>query len=260
MVHTPVLTFLSVVLSVSVMPCFSGSPVSANLLCAPQMQCRRKKQRRVYHHGTSDACEASIICGGVAKVMNIFRSVFLASAVGICVATTLASLDVSVEPSNEPLVVPKTVVSSRLRFVFTVGLEGTGHHYVGEVKHHLFETNKELVGVSRDENINPKFYNMGHAMGGSAEHYTAVLDAAKENMRGLAETASDFEAPGTIVFMSGKNSYPNGPGPDKALQYMDLRMIAEVAEMEGVDLRVLYLRRSVKDTLIANTIHRHFQT
>ncbi|CAN0408704.1 unnamed protein product [Laminaria digitata] len=54
-------------------------------------------------------------------------------------------------------------------------------------------------------------------------------------------------------------SYPSGLGPDKALRYLDLRMLAEVAEEEGVDLRVLYLRRSAKDLLIANTIHRKFQ-
>lgn len=41
--------------------------------------------------------------------------------------------------------------------------------------------------------------------------------------------------------------------------YFDLRLMAEVAEAEGVDFRVVYLRRPVKDVILANTVHRRFQ-
>ena len=72
--------------------------------------------------------------------------------------------------------------------------------------------------------------------------------------------AEELEFPGTVVSVPGRHSYPNGFGPNKALKYIDLRMMAETAEEEGVDFRVLYMRRPVTDIIIANTIHRDFQT
>lgn len=44
----------------------------------------------------------------------------------------------------------------------------------------------------------------------------------------------------------------------KVFGYLDLGLLAEVAEAEGVDLRVLYLRRSARDVVVANTVHRDF--
>ncbi|CAM9808577.1 unnamed protein product, partial [Ectocarpus fasciculatus] len=38
------------------------------------------------------------------------------------------------------------------------------------------------------------------------------------------------------------------------------RELAEIAEAENVDLRVVYLRRSAEDLIIANTVHRRFQS
>ncbi|CAN0167541.1 unnamed protein product [Hapterophycus canaliculatus] len=40
---------------------------------------------------------------------------------------------------------------------------------------------------------------------------------------------------------------------------MDLRLLAEAAEAEGIDFRVLYLRRSARDFIVANSVHRLFQ-
>lgn len=191
--------------------------------------------------------------------MNMFTNVFVGTAVATCLATTLASPDLSTISLSGTLVVPKTVVSSRMRFVFTVGLEGTGHHYVAQVQEHFLETNEDMVPIPRPDNVNRAFYTMEHSMGENAQHYAANLNGARQNMRNLAQRGADLEWPGAVVFMHGKNSYPDGPGPNKVFKYMDLRMLADVAEEEGVDLRVLYLRRSVKDILIANTMHRQFQ-
>ena len=95
-------------------------------------------------------------------------------------------------------------------------------------------------------------------MGHSAQHYSTAHTRAREDMSNLAQYGAELNFPGTLVSMHGKGSkysYPRGRGPNKALRYFDLRMLAEVAEAEGVDLRVLYLRRPVKDILIANTVH-----
>lgn len=191
--------------------------------------------------------------------MKLFGIVLVSSTVPRCAAATVATHSSSVAPLHAALVVPKTVTSSQMRFVFAVGLEGTGHHYVVEVEDHLFEDNKDLVQIRHSANVNRTFYEVEEAMGADVKTYSANLNGAKENMRRLAQRGADLEFPGTVAFMPGKNSYPNGPGPKKALKYMDLRMLAEVAEEEGVDLRILYLRRPVKEALIANTIHRQFQ-
>lgn len=53
-------------------------------------------------------------------------------------------------------------------------------------------------------------------------------------------------------------SYPNFDGQDKTLQYVDFQVLAEEAEKAGVDLRIIYLSRSARDILVADTVHRHF--
>lgn len=146
-----------------------------------------------------------------------------------------------------------------MRLVFAMGLEGTGHHYVAQVEDHLFQTHPNLVRVSRRDTAKPQSYTIKHAMGEDAQQYSTMLSGARETMRQLADIGAGLQSPGTVVLMPGRNSYPDGPGPKKVLKYMDLRVLAEVAEEEGVDLRILYLRRPVKDTLIANTVHRKFQ-
>ncbi len=50
---------------------------------------------------------------------------------------------------------------------------------------------------------------------------------------------------------------PDPPSP-KVFKYMDLRLLAEVAEDAGVDFRVLYLRRKARDIILADTVHRQF--
>ncbi|CAN0455879.1 unnamed protein product [Laminaria digitata] len=61
------------------------------------------------------------------------------------------------------------------------------------------------------------------------------------------------------MLIHGKYSYPDGWGLNKVMKYLDLRLLAEAAEAEGVDFRILYLQRPAKDILVANTIHRNFQ-
>ena len=199
--------------------------------------------------------------GKVAPVMTPVYSLLVATAMGMCVAATPVLLNAKLDPSSA-MVVPKTVISSNMRFVFPVGLEGTGHHYFVAVERHLFRTNQNLVEIPDRANIDGELYTINYSMGHSAQHYSTAHARARADMRILAQYGTAINFPGTLVSMHGKRSkfsYPRGIGPNKALMYFDLRMLAEVAEAEGVDLRVLYLRRPVKGILIANTVHRHFQ-
>lgn len=67
-----------------------------------------------------------------------------------------------------------------------------------------------------------------------------------------------IQHPGVIIDLDTP-SYPYDSGADKVMKYTDLRMLAQFAEEEGLDFRVIYLQRSAKDMLIADTMHRHFQ-
>lgn len=191
------------------------------------------------------------------KVYSIFAGV--AMAIHVCVAAATLSLSPDLEPRDATGVVPKTVTSSTMRFMFTVGLEGSGHHYVLRVQQHLFDTHQQLERISHDDVVKFAPYFIIVSMAGNVQEYRSGLRSARETMHNLAQRGEKLETPGTLTFMDMLPSYPKGRGPDKALKYLDLRMLAEVAEEEGVDLRVLYLRRSAKDLLIANTIHRKFQ-
>ena len=177
-------------------------------------------------------------------------------------ATCLAGVHVSVNVStteSETSTVIKTVFSSKLRLVMMVGAEGTGHGFMVEVKEHMFRTNDQLLQVPGRYMITSQRDHIRTSMAATALGYSSNLDAAKADMRKLAEHGALLQFPGTIALFRKKNSYPDGHPPDKVLKYVDLRMLAEVAEEEGVDLRVIYLKRPVKDLIIADTVHRHFQ-
>lgn len=175
--------------------------------------------------------------------------------------STSASPNVAVtvtENASSPAspVLPKTVFSSKFRVVFAVGLEGTGHGYFLQAREDLFRKNRHL---DRLPDLDLSRYRIWSSMGGNAQRYSIALKEAKIEMRKLARRGANMPSPGTVKIIHGKQSYPFGYGPNKVLKYMDLRMLAEVAEAEGVDFRVVYLRRPVKDILVANTVHRRFQ-
>lgn len=193
--------------------------------------------------------------------MKVFRRLFAGTAFAIYVAASSGSPDLTSEViETGSLTVTKTVFSSKMRFFFPVGLEGTGHHYVKAVEGHLFKNNKDLGRIKGHGAVKPDVFEINKSMGNDVQHYVISLNTARGILRSLAQGAEELEFPGTVVSVPGRHSYPNGFGPNKALKYIDLRMMAETAEEEGVDFRVLYMRRPVTDIIIANTIHRDFQT
>ena len=195
-------------------------------------------------------------------VMQPTFSIFAGTLMALVMAVNPATLGVEDVKRDTP-VVPKTVVSSTMRFAFVVGVEGTGHHSVAQALDHMFTTNQDLVQIAgKNDDVVGDLYTVNFSMGQTAQHYSATLRRARKKMRNLAQRAATLQFPGTVAFTLGSHhlhSYPSGIGPNKALKYLDLRLLAEVAEEEGVDLRVLYLRRHAKDLIIANTIHRDFQ-
>ena len=173
------------------------------------------------------------------------------------VAAAPVSLDTTVEETYTPIV-PKTIFSSKLRLVFVLGVEGTGHHYLVSVDSHLFRNHEQLVHIPYD-GFNGHLYDLKYSMAEGVARYSEALDRARDNMRELAQRGAEMEHPGTVVFTYERFSYPNGHGPNKVLKYIDLRIMAEMAEEQGLDFRVVYLHRDIKNLIIANTVHRDFQ-
>ncbi|CAM9560589.1 unnamed protein product [Ectocarpus sp. 13 AM-2016] len=126
-----------------------------------------------------------------------------------------------------------------------------------ETKASLFDYNRDLP--RRDDHPEDFLaYYAPRMMGGEAKRFTTTSHEAMESMRHLAEWAATLSSPGTLEFFQPSCSYPARRGPFKVMQYMYLRRVAETAEGQGIDFRVLYLRRSAKEMVIANTVHRKF--
>ena len=196
--------------------------------------------------------------GGVAVIMKLFRVAFAEAVLAISLAVTLVSAEISSRGVETPPLA-KTVFSSRMRMVLAVGVEGTGHDLVLQVHDHMVKENDQLLALPGELHISAGPYHIYNSMGTDVHHYSVALGNAKRQMRNMATMAAELSYPGTIALLHGRYSYPDGWGPKKVMKYLDLRMLAEVAEEEGVDFRVLYLRRSVHDMIIANTVHRNFQ-
>ena len=180
-----------------------------------------------------------------------------------------------------PQVLPKRAHSTRLRFVFVVGLEATGHHFLGEM-FSAFQAAEE--GGSADN---------GTASGGGVRVVAlpsalASLLCADKGHRGLfgvnvlpaqptvaavfleelAHFAKEMlaQAGSTVVVINtlthgssatcGEMSYPNFKGACKPWLIPDARLLAELFERAGLDLRILVTRRSAKGILSSVTIRR----
>lgn len=167
-----------------------------------------------------------------------------------------------------PGVIPKTVVSSKLRLVYYVGVEGTGHHYFANVFNNMFKKHSELQYVDSCNIGRSTYFPL---LLQDLQSYNVSMEAMRQELRVLAGSEEHLPEFGTIVTVQRthpwqiKNcgnfhqlSFPNKYGPGKVQAHPDLRVLTEMSEEEGVDLRFLYLQRSAWDLTVANTNHRKF--
>lgn len=210
------------------------------------------------------------------------KRVFIAVAallhvtIGGAAAESLAAVEVHADQGgavangiiNAPNgVAEKTVLSSRFRLVFAVGLEGTGHHYFIPALQRVFEDNEDLARIEACSVLPPHF--VAHTLVRSPSVYADALDAAVIAMRDLAAEAEELEEPGTFAPTQQQQrhqkgcgrvfSYPCCSGRDRVFKYLDVVTLAQAAEAAGVDLRVVYLQRSAKDIMLADASHRSIQ-
>ncbi|CAM9990016.1 unnamed protein product, partial [Scytosiphon promiscuus] len=151
-------------------------------------------------------------------------------------------------------VLSKTVTSERMRVVYLTGLEGVGHHYVRSA---IMDASRNFP--NRIMSASAWEYGCQTSMSGTLSRYMESLHLSREQMQGFAAAERGLQEGQAMVVHFGKFiSYPYLGGSNKVFQYTDLRTLAELAEGEGVDLRIVYLRRSAKDLVIADTMHRDF--
>lgn len=155
--------------------------------------------------------------------------------------------------------VNKTVVSDKFRMVFIAGLEGSGHHYVEAADTAMFVANPDLLRTGKRHRLSHFPYYIPSSMSEKALNFADSEVEARDEMQRLAEHAAGLPSPGTVYVMHNSWSYPTHSGAQKVMQYIDFPRLAEVAESAGIDMRVLYLRRSAKGMVIADTVHRDFQ-
>ena len=155
-------------------------------------------------------------------------------------------------------ILPKTVLSSKLRLVFLVGLEGSGHHYIVSVFRHFADSGDG--GIFKQEGCHIMFesLDLDNAMTRFPSYYAEHVEEARDRMQTLAQIEAKLRPDEALASLCGKYSYPRKSGSEKVFHYIDLRTLATLAEEAGVDLRVLYLKRSAKDMVISTTIHRDF--
>lgn len=155
-------------------------------------------------------------------------------------------------------ILPKTVFSSKLRLVFLVGLEGTGHHYMVSAFSRVFS---KTAGNKRKVHQCVRMFTqfeIQHSMNSSPSFYKDNFENARISMRGIAKRGSSLDPENAVALLCGRNSYPRNRGVNKVYQNIDLEMLVDLAEQEGVDLRVVYLKRSAHDIAISTTVHRNF--
>ena len=157
------------------------------------------------------------------------------------------------QPADGVLV--KTTVSSTFRLVFLVGLEGSGHHYLTPAVNHIRSTGHDYSNECRHMY---KRLGIKQAMERSPTYYRERVEEARGYMQTLAQYASSLPPKKAGTMLCGRNSYPRLTGPEKVFSYIDLGTLANLAEDEGVDLRVIYLKRSAKQMIISTTVHRNF--
>eukprot|EP00752_Nemacystus_decipiens_P015643 g13960.t1 len=196
-------------------------------------------------------------CFFMRGILPISASTLVAAGLlaGASLATDVAGPSISSSADD----VAKSVVSDKFRMVFIAGVEGTGHHYIMEADSAMFKANPDLPQLNKDYKLSVRNYFVAICMAEKASRYTQAEDQAREEMRRVAEQAAEMPEPGSLYVLHNSLSYPTAHGTKKVMESIDLPMMVKVAGDSGVDMRVLYLRRSATDILVANTVHRGFQ-
>ncbi len=127
-------------------------------------------------------------------------------------------------------VVQKTAVSSKLRLVFAVGLEGAGHHYVMGAVDSMYKHRKDLRRVDACPMARP--YIVMNSLGESPGNYSDAREQASLDMAALAALKLGLSQPALATLQGSFTndelnpcygvamlSYPSFSGLDKVCTF-----------------------------------------
>lgn len=167
--------------------------------------------------------------------------------------------ELSTSPSRAVVrsgILAKTVENTKLRLIAIVGLEGTGHHYVKGTINQVFSTPLDKENHSIGCRIGKLLYVP--TLLSTPSSFAKAQSDLREQVHKLVEIEERMESSNSSISMVNgcrMLSYPMGGGKDKVFRYVDLQMVAEVAEKEHIDFRVIYLQRSARQLLVSNVLH-----
>eukprot|EP00924_Labyrinthula_sp_SR-Ha-C_P006241 augustus_masked-scaffold_31-processed-gene-0.41-mRNA-1 protein AED:1.00 eAED:1.00 QI:0/0/0/0/1/1/2/0/484 len=166
-----------------------------------------------------------------------------------------------------PLVLPKKVFKDDVRFVFAVGLEGIGHHFIGPMFKSSRNSECPPLPVDDDGKASTLAHdNMKKGLFGSNATRDEQKDRLIKYMEMALGVANKRTAHGrrsvminTMCGMKvGMLSYPNDFMTNKChkTDFVDVRVLAEMFEAINLDFRVIFMYRNALDVLLSTSVRR----
>jgi hypothetical protein len=158
-----------------------------------------------------------------------------------------------------PSPLPKRINSEGIRVIFVAGLEGTGHHAWNAVFEQCVSSGECAVATNLTQALmqfDPVKKVVHGLFGADDAHVNSIqLYNVYQQMQSLAALSDSraYLVGLCFVHRAAMLSYPNYNGVNKALDHPDLHILATLAEMAGVDFRVIVLQRSAREILSSTT-------
>ena len=171
-------------------------------------------------------------------------------------------------PAAVQPVVRKAAVSTRLRFLYFAGLEGTGHHALQHLlssMRHYSETGIRFERMTVDEKLSVSVWEV--ASSSSLEQWQTASTRLRRLVQGwLASHGAESADGGDLLLVintlhSGSGfmqSWPNSIAEDRADLHPCLTALASLFESLQADLRIVTLSRAAGSLQSSTALHRSF--
>eukprot|EP00924_Labyrinthula_sp_SR-Ha-C_P003611 snap_masked-scaffold_3-processed-gene-0.25-mRNA-1 protein AED:1.00 eAED:1.00 QI:0/-1/0/0/-1/1/1/0/426 len=172
------------------------------------------------------------------------------------------------EDAGVAKVLPKTATSRKLRFVFIVGLEGMGLHFLGP----MFKSAKTTECLPKPEKVDNLASTLAHSnmregLFGSESGKEQVKERLRKYMKMLLLVAKKHKYAenrhsviiNTMCMMKvGELSYPNDFMTNNChkTDFVDVRVLGDIFEALKLDFRVMFMYRNALDVLLSTSVHR----
>lgn len=178
---------------------------------------------------------------------------------GPCTKPTAAALAADLAASEGESV--KKTVFGGPTLLYVAGLEGAGHHFWMSMHNESLESAPPAIDNSLRELMHARRMVCGEAGAAATTCRSPPPGWLDGPRRALARALGEFRALPRGVYSAGPGfwSYPfHRDGPRAAFEHPDLRVLAELAEQAGVDVRFLVTTRSAEGMIKSDVSHRHF--